>query len=800
MRFVDLFDNGASVRIPLIQRAYAQGRPGPRAAAVRVSFVGALRDALAGEGAQPLDLDFVYGRWTDDDRVLEPLDGQQRLTTLFLLHWVVAQLECCQDALRTLLSTGGRSRFSYRSRDAAERFFDALLAQSAPLATPGVQPAAWLTNRTWFVQRWLRDPTVTGCLVTLDALHDALLADPVPPGAWDRLVDRAVGPVVFRLLPLRDFRLSDALYIKMNARGKPLTELEVFKARLEAWVGSVYGPDDPCPYAQPGERWTHAVGRRFDGPWTDLIWRHRGEGTTDAGVLDRRLQHLLRAVALWTSMAEDAPDRVAWLVEQPRPSLEDLVKRDALSTEVFPEWIETLDLLCAQGPKTKPGLSLLTSRIWYDEDAHFARILASSSAGATGGVTALDWVRCWAWWAWLRAAGPPDDAEGQRRLGAWMRLVGNLTENSDLDRTDRLLAALPGLKGLLDVSIGPDLLATVAAGLDLPGLDRRQQAEEQLKAQLLLRHEAWRNPIEVAESHPYFRGSIGFLLAFSGVEAAWEAANWHCSWDAQADVALRERFEHRMECALALFDDHGRLVSDVEGSERLFERALLAHGSALLPYRANWSTLRTAKRTANWRRLLRADTKVADAQERQAVFGRLIAQLNPTDLRGSTQTALDRARAAPTFAEAPLWRRLLVDELALLARWSSGMLRWEDGTVYVLSGVSRGGTHLELHTFALMQWVQRELSAGRLAPFTSAEYREVYQRSPPPALIVVAPGRARLEVVGRHGAFHAHLQGNVDNVELPTWDPQPNGSLRGEAPFGQGEVAITALARTLNRG
>lgn len=800
VRFVELFDEGASIRVPLIQRAYAQGRPGPRPTTVRLGFVGALRDALAGEGPQPLDLDFVYGRWTDEDHVLEPLDGQQRLTTLFLLHWVVAQLEGRQDALRTLFSTGGRSNFSYRSRDAAERFFDALLAQSAPLTTPGVRPAAWLSNQSWFVQRWLRDPTVTGCLVTLDALHEALHARPVPPGAWDRLVDRDNGPVAFRLLLLRDFRLSDALYIKMNGRGKPLTDLEVFKARLEEWVGSAYSLDEPCPYAQPGEQWTHAIGRRFDGPWTDLIWRHRGKGKTDAGELDKRFQHLLRAVALWTSVDPEDLGKVAGLVDQPRPALEELVARGALSVELFPAWVETLDLLCARGPKTKSGLGLLHSRTWYDEDAHFARILESSSAGATGGVTNLDWARSWAWWAWLRAAGPPDDAEGQRRLGAWMRLVGNLAENSDLDRTDRLLAALLALHGLVVQAVGPDLLSVVAAGLDLPGLDRRQQAEEHLKAQLLLRDEAWRTPIQTAESHPYFRGSIGFLLSFAGIEVAWEAAGRQASWDTQEDVELRTRFTHQMERALALFDDHGRLMTDVDGSERLFERALLAHGSALLPFRANWSTLRTPKPTANWRRLLRADTKVADAEERRAVFGRLVAQLDPADLRGSIQVALDRARATPAFAEAPRWRRLLVEEPALLARWPNGMLRWEDGTVYVLSGVIRGSTHLELHTFALLQWVQRELAGGRLKPFSSAEYREVYQKFPPPALVLVAPGRARLEVVGRDGTFYAQLQADVAAAALPGWNRQPDGSWSGEAPFGQGEVALTALAEILDRG
>lgn len=35
-----------------------------------------------------IELDFVYG--TENDKTMYPLDGQQRLTTLWLLHWYVA--------------------------------------------------------------------------------------------------------------------------------------------------------------------------------------------------------------------------------------------------------------------------------------------------------------------------------------------------------------------------------------------------------------------------------------------------------------------------------------------------------------------------------------------------------------------------------------------------------------------------------------------------------------------------------------------------------------------------------------
>ena len=72
------------VVIPRIQRDYAQGRKGKEY--IRSSFLGELRQSL--ESKRALTLDFVYGN--TENGTFYPLDGQQRLTTLWLLHWYIA--------------------------------------------------------------------------------------------------------------------------------------------------------------------------------------------------------------------------------------------------------------------------------------------------------------------------------------------------------------------------------------------------------------------------------------------------------------------------------------------------------------------------------------------------------------------------------------------------------------------------------------------------------------------------------------------------------------------------------------
>ena len=73
--------------IPIIQRDYAQGRTNTNVNRVRKNFLDALYKAVT---AKSIILDFVYGD-IDENGILTPLDGQQRLTTLFLLHWYAAK-------------------------------------------------------------------------------------------------------------------------------------------------------------------------------------------------------------------------------------------------------------------------------------------------------------------------------------------------------------------------------------------------------------------------------------------------------------------------------------------------------------------------------------------------------------------------------------------------------------------------------------------------------------------------------------------------------------------------------------
>ncbi|MBZ9973933.1 DUF262 domain-containing protein [Mesorhizobium sp. BR-1-1-10] len=258
------------VEVPLIQRDYAQGRSDSTASQIRSSFVKSLHKAIVDD--HPISLDFVYGDL--DHGTLKPLDGQQRLTTLFLLHWYLA------SRTGRLSPDDSWTRFRYSTRPTAELFCE-LLGRHA-FAGPDTV-SQWLTDQAWYLHTWNHDPTVQSMLRMLDTIH-AHFGGADFQQAWARLTDKARPAVSFHVLPLKSAAEGNALYIKMNSRGKPLTSFENFKARLEQITTSLPKADE--------------FARKMDTAWSDLFWVYRGR---DNLVDDEMLRYLefVMEIALW---------------------------------------------------------------------------------------------------------------------------------------------------------------------------------------------------------------------------------------------------------------------------------------------------------------------------------------------------------------------------------------------------------------------------------------------------------------------------------------------------------------------
>lgn len=727
--FRALFDGGRRVEIPTIQRDYAQGRDDEHSQEVRRRFVGSLVKALKSPDAAPLDLDFVYGR--ESDGRLEPLDGQQRLTTLFLLHWYVANLDGVSEDFRSWISPHGRgSGFTYNTRPSAREFFDELVKATVPvraLSRGASAVSLAIKDAPWFAQQWRRDPTVIGCLAMLDCIHEHLADE---SGLWLRLVSTDAPPVVFNLLRLENFGLSDDLYLKMNARGKALTPFEIFKAEFESRVGTVFGDRADAP---GGADWRQYVSQQFDLAWTDLLWRTRGE----AKEIDPRFMRLLRALALVGSVDagddDRLPGRVSRLLGAREPSVAFLTELGLLEAPIVERLVRRMDALAS--PPNAP--SMVGASSYFDEVKLFERVLLALSSWEKDGLTQADWIGFYAWSLLLLRRDAATVGHD------WLRLIWNLTVNSDV-RDDSLVPMLRGVREL-SAWIGPELLTRVASeGLDrASGFNKEQREEERAKARLLLRAPEWRALIERAERHPYFRGDIGFLLRFSGVLDALKAGGWSDSDDA----AHRARFADWYERATSVFPE-GDSPSIKMFPEHLWERALLAEGDYLLQRGRGWSFLDLKDRDATWRRLLRADTSLPDREARRDVVRRVLERINPANVESSLRAIIAAGVRGADDRPVSGFRGLLVRDPGLIDYCDYRIIRLEDDSAFLLRTTQRNGYHVDLYVYDLYRRLRAQLAD--VAPFDDVNLREMLGKQEPSRVTLTAPTAAL--TVEKHGA------------------------------------------------
>ena len=161
----------SKIEIPIIQRDYAQGREGKEE--LRENFLKFLLEAINGT---PKELDFVYGSVRNN--ILQPLDGQQRLTTLFLLHWFVAVKENrLNDELKNLLT-----KFTYETRTSSREFCIDLINKGI-IYNPEQNISTLIIDSSWFFLSWKRDQTIKSMLTMLDDIQQTFQTKPLSTGS-----------------------------------------------------------------------------------------------------------------------------------------------------------------------------------------------------------------------------------------------------------------------------------------------------------------------------------------------------------------------------------------------------------------------------------------------------------------------------------------------------------------------------------------------------------------------------------------------------------------------------------------
>ena len=480
------------IEIPIFQRDYAQGRK--REEKVRGRFVDFLIQTFVKQ--TPVELDFVYGNVREEDNksvTFIPVDGQQRLTTLWLLHWFLSVKEG-----RLMEIASWMKKFSYETRPSSHDFCDRLLKEAFP-SEELKNIREYIINRKWFDNEWLNDGTISGML---QMLHDFSQQDVLLNGTAN-LNNLTGGLFSFYLVPLELFGLSDELYIRMNARGKVLTDFENFKSEFYKILKD---------YPQLEE-----VKNKMETNWVENLWPYKKKGTY---VIDQCFMNYLKFITRCLYFQQAKPRAESYADD----FLDMNLLRTIYSVPSNTDFLQfAFDVIPIVAKHNKDNL------LWDNKGTSLANLLALSLKGDNMTIDMM--VILYSALKYLRCHG--DIAELKNFVRVVRNLIYNTNDKSERDQP-RILCSIE----LLSASV--NVYETLALEeFKLEGLRESQCSEEHFKALLRQLYPKAADAIEQIEGNTWLRGNITNLLAGTFVSSAKDIASFELSDEKVASFDLQ---------------------------------------------------------------------------------------------------------------------------------------------------------------------------------------------------------------------------------------------------------------------
>lgn len=719
LTFYGLFDVVEAIEIPILQRDYAQGRK--EEGEVRTLFLNSLYQALNNkdDSRQPLDLDFVYGNFEEgQSKAFSVLDGQQRLTTLFLLHWYLAiQHGHIAEFRERFVTDEQRSRFTYKTRPSTTEFFDALTSKDIEISNATISKQ--IKNSQWFYLSWQQDPTVQACLNMLDAIQALFSQSDV--NLYERITNTTEPYITFQFLDLHSFGLSDELYIKMNARGKPLTIFENFKAKLEQKIKSFESdwPEYTLPFQDSVSGYNYFI-HKIDTDWADLFWPYRNFFSID-DTFDDELMNFIRLVIAYQYLVDHKDSPIDLHLNSGKLfgrngrleplTLSQYEELGCLNKEFIIRLISFLDLIYRGGLVENKINSYLDTDNYYNEHKTFKNVLKNDASYD-------DKLRFYAFYNYV--AKSPTNEE----LTEWLRVIFNLTENTIINTADEFNKALFAIDNLCQHD--SPILETLANDVEISGFTGAQIVEEKIKAHLLLRSSEWREAITSAEQHSFLKGQIGCILNFAEILSYYREHN-HCNWSAKENVEYLSSFTRYSNAIQRVFD---RIESSSAPIDYLWERSVLSKGEYFTDKRGDKYNMLSSRDTRNniprdhsWKRLLRFGT--ASIEQKQSYVKAVLDDplFNVKEIQTSLSTICSIAIKSE---EIEPWRKALIQHKELIAYCQQGFIEKNNSEFVLLGQSQRNHTHIELFTKVLELELSQDNSL--IAPFSLLRYEPVKSR------------------------------------------------------------------------
>lgn len=242
------FKNLDQFVIPEVQRDYVW----------QISDVKDILEYIA-DGFQTADSDvpylgFIYA-YNDKDYVHKYflVDGQQRLTTLYLL--LLALYRKMKKKLPEYLIYARNPKIDYKVRQATHDFLTDFISHDIISSEKG---DCAIKNQVWYHAEYSNDPTIKNMICNYEYMTSWLerfSLEEIP-----KFIKYVEDTVDISYFDIDDGRQGEDLYIYMNSRGRQLEANETFKASFLSLVAT---SDERVKW---GKDWED---------WQDFFWKHR---------------------------------------------------------------------------------------------------------------------------------------------------------------------------------------------------------------------------------------------------------------------------------------------------------------------------------------------------------------------------------------------------------------------------------------------------------------------------------------------------------------------------------------------
>lgn len=756
--FLDLLTQ-YRIEIPIIQRDYAQGRSNPASKEIRTNFIQQIKESLDNKEGR-LHLNFVYGKvhgksnaikieenkeaingmltavqsysknldlgikWDfiegyksadiNNQTSFSPLDGQQRLTTLFLLHWYL--MPDCEECKKIL------KRFNYKIRPSSKDFCEALVENKPNLNDVGEESISkYIRNAAWFFTYWRNDPTVRGMLRMLDQIQSVFGVDNLDE-YWQTLT--VENKVCFEFLDLDEFKLTDELYIKMNSRGVALTPFENFKAWLiEHIQTNKFKIKNEMLTWSKDKTWVDLL----DTTWTDLFWANKD---ADNMLIDEELMRYFRNMAqiflmfddqftpeyngdvlVWKKFAEKCRRKASLLATEKGNNGEYKYIPNSFFVEnkLFTEnnlnlLFKSIYFLSSPNYNLKSIIEILSGENDEEQIKLFGRSNCIFRRFIDKETTYADKILFYALFLYIELEATKGVWIRERSFRNWMRIIRNLVNNTAIGLVEfkKIINSLDKLQ-----CYAYSLQSHLAKNeIHIEGFDRVQMKEEIRKAKLTCKNGAWEKVFLKYENHNYFRGQIDFLLTIADCEKNDDIELFESYAEKLSNI-----FSHKLENRDSVLFERALLT---ESSEDLHDYLVRVHSNDSFV-----SLFSNDKYSTNWKVSVFRDKK------RLVLVRQLLDRIEENkEIKGLNHIRKNHTRTG--------WRKQIIASPAAINFCKKKLIRYVNETnIKLLGQFATNHNHAELFSFCLDKRIKKDLDTNllRLDSFKRKIYKPVTRAS-----------------------------------------------------------------------